>query len=348
MKRVLKLLSISVVALATLTACDPPIPESLLVEQAERTVICETGEVSIFLESGYSDLGYSWADAALNSCPEMLITPVEDPAIAEVIASANSAPCEAIATTPLAFDSAAVVFYLDEAFSLNLSLDAISGIFTGEITDWGDERIAVDNPDVDLTGIPLTLVMDSTQPAITAMQEWVRLDTGAETSFTGLAANPDIVWSDLLFSLEQGAVALVPMSEALLNGLTPVNIVLSDGTIVVPEQASFYAGASQFDFEKTENSVTANFNSEKEPLPFPGTTEISQPYQAAFPINLSICGEDTLLKRAVARYLLRLDAQGLIATSTVTALKEEMRVASASVIGKGLPVPEIDPETFEG
>lgn len=348
MKRILKLVSISVVALATLTACDPPIPESLLVEQAERTVVCETGEVSVYLESGYSDLGYSWAEAALNACPEMVITSVEDPIVADLVASANPAPCEAIATTPLAFDSAAVVFYLEEAFSLNLSLEAISAIFSGEITDWGDQRIAVDNPDVDLSGIPVNVTPESTQPAIDAMQNWANRESQSETAFSALTATEDVIWADLLFSLEQGSIALVPMSEVLLGGQTPANVVLVDGTVLVPEQASFYAGASQFDFEATENSVVANFNPEKEPLPFPGTTEVSIPYQAAFPVNLNICGEDTILKRAVARYFLRLDAQGLIATSTVTALKEDMRVASAQVMGQGLPVPEIDPEALEG
>jgi hypothetical protein len=138
------------------------------------------------------------------------------------------------------------------------------------------------------------------------------------------------------------------MSDVLLNGLVPANIVLPSGEVLVPEQASFFAGASQFDFEQSENAVVATMNFDKEPLPFPGTTEIATPYQATFPIDVTICGEDTLLKRAVARYIVRLDAQGIVATSTVTALPEDMRVAAASVLGKGLPVPEIDPADLEG
>jgi phosphate transport system substrate-binding protein len=348
MNRVVKVAAVATVALFTLTACDPPIPQSLLVAQAEQQVACETGEASIFLSSGYADLGYAWAEMALSACPEMVITTVDSADGADLVASSDAPICEPLASAPLAFDSAAVVFYLDEAFSLNLSLDAIAGIFSGEITDWGDERIAADNPDVDLSGIPIIVVPQSSQAAIDSMQKWIAKANGSEVQLTSLTADPEAYWPDLLFSLEPGAVALAPMSDVLLNGLVPANVIGQAGEIIVPEQASFYAAASQFDFETTENLVVATKNFEKEPLPFPGTTEVALPYQAVFPVNLTICGEDTMLKRAVARYVVRLDAQGIVATSTVTSLPEEIRVASASVLGLGLPVPEIDPADLEG
>lgn len=347
MNRIAKVATVATVALFTLTACDPPIPESLLVAQAEQVVTCETGEVSLGLESGFADLGYAWSEMALAACPEMVITPSES-RDAELLISARTDLCEPIAQAPIGFDSAAVVFYLDEAFSLNLSLEAIAGIFSGEITDWGDEAIAKDNPEVDLTGIPINVIPQSSNAAISAMQNWIKESTGADSALSLIAEEEGTYWPDLLFSLESGSIALAPMSDVLLNGLVPANIVLADGEILVPEQASFFAGASQFDFEKSENTVVAKMNFEREPLPFPGTTEVATPYQATFPIDLTICGEDTLLKRAVARYVVRLDAQGIVATSTVTALPEDMRVAAASVLGKGLPVPEIDPADLEG
>ncbi len=348
MNRIVKAAAVATVALFTLTACDPPIPESLLVAQAEQNVACETGEATLALDSGFADLGYAWGEMALGACPEMTITSVYSQDGADLIASSGVVSCEALATAPLAFDSAAVVFYLDEAFSLNLSLEAIAGIFSGEITDWGDERISVDNPEVDLTGIPISVLPQSSQAAINAMQTWIEKSTGAAPNFSLLSDDPAASWPDLLFSLEQGTVALAPMSDVVLNGLVPANIVLDSGEVLVPEQASFFAGASQFDFESTDTSVVATMNFEKEPLPFPGTTDVATPYQAVYPVNLTICGEDTMLKRAVARYLVRLDAQGLVATSTVTALSEDMRIASATVLGRGLPLPEIDPAELEG
>ena len=347
MNRIAKVATVATVALFTLTACDPPIPESLLVAQAEQVVTCETGEVTMGLESGFADLGYAWSEMAIAACPEMLISASES-SEADLVVSSRTDLCEPIAQAPIAFDSAAVVFYLDEAFSLNLSLEAIAGIFSGEITDWGDELIAKDNPDVDLTGIPINVVPQSSNAAIAAMQAWIKQSTGAESSLALVTQEDGTYWPDLLFSLESGSVALAPMSDVLLNGLVPANIVLPSGEVLVPEQASFFAGASQFDFEQSENAVVATMNFDKEPLPFPGTTEIATPYQATFPIDVTICGEDTLLKRAVARYIVRLDAQGIVATSTVTALPEDMRVAAASVLGKGLPVPEIDPADLEG
>lgn len=347
MNRIAKAATVATVALFTLTACDPPIPESLLVAQAEQVVHCETGEVTLGLESGFADLGYAWSEMALGACPDMLITASET-SEADLVVSARTDLCEPLAQAPIAFDSAAVVFYLDEAFSLNLSLEAIAGIFSGEITDWGDEAIAKDNPEVDLSGIPINVIPQSSQAAISAMQAWISRATGTDASLSLIAEEEGTYWPDLLFSLESGSIALAPMSDVLLNGLVPANIVVADGEVLVPEQASFFAGASQFEFEKNDNIVVAKMNFDREPLPFPGTTEIATPYQAAFPIDLTICGEDTMLKRAVARYVVRLDAQGIVATSTVTALPEDMRVAAASVLGEGLPVPEIDPADLEG
>lgn len=56
---------------------------------------------------------------------------------------------------------------------------------------------------------------------------------------------------------------------------------------------------------------------------------------------MDVCGEDTLLKRALARYFLRLDAQGLISTTTVYSLQGDVRLEAAAVVGEGLPLPEV-------
>lgn len=76
-------------------------------------------------------------------------------------------------------------------------------------------------------------------------------------------------------------------------------------------------------------------------MPSPGTSEAALPYKALVPVTLTICGEDSLAARAVARYTVRLDSQGLIATSALVALEEKVRVASAGILGTGLPIPEV-------
>ena len=66
----------------------------------------------------------------------------------------------------------AVAFNLPGIDSLNLSPDAIGGIFAGTITNWTDEAIAADNPDADLPDLTINPVHRSD-------------DSGTTENFTG-------------------------------------------------------------------------------------------------------------------------------------------------------------------
>jgi hypothetical protein len=257
-----------------------------------------------------------------------------------LIASAEPVTvCEPIAKAPLAIESAAVVFYLDEAFSLNLSPEAIAGIFDGTITEWTDPAISALNPDIEFYEQPINVVTDAPSAAISAMASWINNDAGLSTSLSLLTPAPDIYWGDVIMNLEPGSIALVPGSEALVNGAVPANIILENGQTVLLDQGSLFGAASQFTFEQLDTEVVATYDSTKEVAAFAGSSEAVEAYRAVYPIYLNICGEDDLALRAAARYLVRLDAQGLIATSTVMALPEPLRIASASVLGLGLPQP---------
>ncbi|MFD6141671.1 phosphate ABC transporter substrate-binding protein PstS [Promicromonospora sp. NPDC060271] len=52
----------------------------------------------------------------------------------------------------------AVAFNLEGVDSLNLSPEAIAGIFAGEITAWDDDAIAADNPDAELPSTDITVI----------------------------------------------------------------------------------------------------------------------------------------------------------------------------------------------
>lgn len=343
MRRQLLSLGTALVVLGTLTACDPPIPESLLVAQAEQTVQCgDAGATTLYLDAGFADLGFTWQELMLASCPDLIFELSYDIADADLVGSVTPPQCEAKAIAPLAYDAAAIAFYLDEAFALTLNGEAIQGIFSGTISNWSDPLIQDLNPEVELPDLEIMVNESSTQPAIDAMQLWTKTITGSEVSFDLLTDDSEVFFSDLVMELEPGSVALIPMSDALVAGATIADVMIQDGSIVVAESQSLYAGSTMFTLTEEESNVLAVFDPELEPQPFPGITEAAIPYEAMYPVKLYICGDDNLTNRAAARYLVRLDAQGIIATSTLQPLSEDVRIASAVVLGKGLPLPESD------
>jgi hypothetical protein len=276
----------------------------------------------------------------------MIILEAEDPSTAAAIASADLLEaCEPYSRAPLAIDSAAVVFYLDEAFSLNLSLEVIAGIFDGSISSWTDPAITDLNPEIEFFDQPINVVPEAPASAIEAMQTWVEYETGSAEQFSLLTPASDVYWGDLVINLEPGSIMLAPGSEALFNGSSVANLVLENGQTVLLDQGSLFSAASQFEHENSDAEVTATYNPDAEVQAVAGSSETVEAYRAVYPIYLNLCGEDDLNVRAVARYLVRLDAQGLIATSTIVALPEAIRVASATVLGKGLPQPTSLPES---
>jgi hypothetical protein len=76
-----------------------------------------------------------------------------------------------------------------------------------------------------------------------------------------------------------------------------------------------------------------------EPQAEAGLDEVVAPYQAVYAMDMALCGEDTTLKRTMARYFLRQDSQGVILSSTLMPLPENLRVDAISIVVVGLPIP---------
>lgn len=339
--RKLGLSLIATISLVTLTACDPPIPQSILVEQAERVVQCgEPGEVLMYLDPSFSDLAVTWNESLIAACPDLSIAATDSALDAQIVASIFPAQCEPVASAPIAYDAAAVAFYLDEAFSLNLSGEAIQGIFSGQITNWSAPILSELNPEIDFPDLPINVVPNSNSLLIEAMQRWSEELSGQGKDFDLLNDDSEAIFSDLIFEMPAGSVGLFPLSEASIAGASIANIITPEG-ILLPDQQSIYAASTMFSTETNGQLITAQFESGAEPLPSPGTSDAAMPYKALVPVTLTICNEDSLVVRAVSRFTVRLDAQGLIATSSLVGLEEKVRVASASVLGTGLPVPEV-------
>jgi phosphate transport system substrate-binding protein len=330
-------------SLFLLTACDPPIPQSLLVEQAEREVVCgEPGEISVYMDPGFVDLIDTWSAPLTTGCPNLSIYTSETSTEAQVVASLFPAPCEPVASAPMAYEAAAIAFYLDEAFSINLSGEAVQGIFSGTITNWSDPVLTDLNPDAELPNLAIEVIPNSASALIATMENWTEELTGTAANFSLLQDDPAVYFSDLIFEMTPGSIGLFPLSEVSGAGATFADIETPDG-ILLADQQSIYAASTMFNTETKGQSIEAKFDLQATPMPSPGTSEAALPYKALAPIYISICGEDSLAVRAVARYSVRLDAQGLVATTPLVALEEKVRVASAGVLETGLPVPEVVP-----
>lgn len=343
--KALKIIAIAALGLTTLTACDPPIPQSILISQAEQSFVsCETGNLVVGFEDGFSDLGLSWQQFLSGACTDMTFDTVGVSDEADLYVSSGAAKCEAFARVPVAFDAAAVVFYLDDAFALNLSGATIAGIFSGEITSWDDPRIIADNPDLPPVAVPINVVAEAPSSAIAAMEAWTTQISGAETAFSLLTPADDILFQDTIFAMQNGDVALMPLSAAQVTGSSYAQVIVGNDPltdVVLADPLTAYAAATQFRLIDGPDEINIALDFDASPMPQPGQNEADAPYQGLYPLMLDVCGEDTLLKRALARYFLRLDAQGLIATSTVFALQGDVRIESATVVGEGLPLPEI-------
>lgn len=337
----------------TLTACDPPIPASLLVAEAEKTVYCETGSQTLFAGSGYADLTYSWTEIMLSQCPEMMIDPADDVSTADLVMRSEGAPsCEARVSAPAGFEAGAIAFYLDAAFALTIDLQNLVDIFDGKITDWSDPAFKELNPEVEFEELPIQVAPEAPAAAISALKSWAKEKTGVEPALSLLTAVDDVDWSSKMAEFENGAIGLFPYSVASLDGATYASVGTTNAAgeveLLSPSPQSIYVASTRWRSVLDGEFLLAEFDQSSEAEPFPGTAEAGEPYQLVYPVYLDLCGEQSMLQSAVARYIVRLDAQGLMATSTLGALPERIRIDSASHLGRDLPAVEVDPESIGG
>jgi hypothetical protein len=90
---------------------------------------------------------------------------------------------------------------------------------------------------------------------------------------------------------------------------------------------------------KTEGKVSIELDPNRKPAASAGQDTALIPYQAVYAVTMTLRGEDNLTARAVARFLLRQDSQGILAMSFFLPIPETVRVETLAVIEKGLPEP---------
>jgi hypothetical protein len=109
--------------------------------------------------------------------------------------------------------------------------------------------------------------------------------------------------------------------------------------MIRPDYEAILSAKTQLVSSLEGSELTVFLDPSIEPTAEAGLNEAVPPYQAIYPFKMALCGEDTTLKRTAARFLLRQDSQGVIATSALMPLPETIRIEAIQIVTVGLPVP---------
>ena len=345
-RRTVSAVAIAIALSLTLTACDPPMPESLRIAQAELEVQCETGDVSLSIPEAITDVGFNWTDSLAIGCTDMTITATDEYSTDSNIVIGESsliaARCEAFEQVPVALDAAVLVVNIPDIFEVFLDPTQIVGIFNGTITSWADPALVVNNEGYSFPDIPIVLPTQATVSAKNALSEWISRLAGEPLVLDDIADAAGVTDIELSMPMEEGAIGISSYSAATYMGSPIVAILTTPGdydSLIYADSGSITSAGTQLVATTGANGLELALDPAIEPTPEDGTFEALVPYQAIYPVSMALCGADNTLIRTAARYLLRQDSQGVIASATMLPLPESARIEAIKLVVVGLPVP---------
>jgi phosphate transport system substrate-binding protein len=153
---------------------------------------------------------------------------------------------------------------------LQLSADAVAGIYLGQITNWQDKKIAADNPGVKLPKDPIVVVHRSEGSGTTAgfttylsavSPDWkTKVGAGGSVSWpVGLGGKGN---EGVTGQLKQapGAIGYVELAYAQQNNLPVAKIKNQAGNYVTPSTASTTAAINAFSAQLAQDPRTPIVN----------------------------------------------------------------------------------------
>ena len=327
-------------------------PPDVLAAVAEQEVICAEGQLNIALDEFNIPIIQSINDLYLSSCPDLTINLTSDAASADIVISDGSADGIALcpnpaAQVPVMVESTGVAFNLAGVSGLVLDAQTIEKIYKGSITDWADPAIVELNPEFELTSTPITTIgLNKKTTSDQAFVEWMNR-LGA-TGFQNVATTVYETSLELVEALAStdGAISIIPGSIMSENALSGISIKTESGNVAY-DLTAITAASTQAISEINGDIVTVSLDPNKEVSAEAGNDELTLPWQAISWVNLAICKADTddLKNNATARFFLRQDAQGQLSVYGFGALDESLRLSSAGIVGKNLPLPSEIPAT---
>lgn len=346
--RLIAPIAVALLALTSLTGCTPPMPPEVRAALAEKNYTCVAGSASVDLPHALGDLATSWQDSMISACPEMSFSLAEARDESEIVVDVTGAAVsDAYVSVPFALDATVIAVNISGLTEINLSPANIEGILSGKITDWSDESIAKMNPGLGLMAEPIIVDRRIQENGKQPLVDWLsRLGGG---SFDAARFETvDVLTVDDALMLPEGGIAFLPYSvnaEAMwiaagvvTNAARPID------SAVIPDSDHINSGGSQLRVEKTETAITVKLKPDAKPLAPAGQDNAVAPYQAVYAVPLSLAGSDNLVARAVARFLLRQDSQGMLGASYLLPIPETVRVEVLDLVSAGLTLPEVPEE----
>lgn len=350
-----RLISILFTGATVLAACTPPPPPELIAALQERDVYCGIESVRVLVNDAILFPFDDAIESYRSFCEgvEVLVSSEEvnpDIVISD-LSLADVKMCDSkIFMAPVALEAAVIVFNLSGLDSLNFSPEIIAGIFNGDITKWSDPALARANESIELPDTDIKVSLHSKNSASeVAFFNWIEknMDEGV-ISYTNeinqFETTQEII--DEIYS-EEGTLAIIPHNLAL-DSVLPIGNLLIDGELIFSDASGFASGASQVSWTEESGSLIPKLDPEREVTVAAGSEEAGLPYQGLGFYQMGICttNYDESIA-AVARFLLRQDAQGTLDIYGITPLSEPLRLKSAELFGRPLPQPEIDLAEFD-
>jgi phosphate transport system substrate-binding protein len=321
-------------------------PDDVKVALSEQTVICEPGQAELLLPEAIADLGFTWADAMALACPDMQIS-VVDKLTEEtglVVSPIGATTEKAFLKVPFALDAAVLVVNLPDVFEIYLSAPTIQAIFAGEINNWSDPLILADNDGIELPNQKIVLPKEAAPAAKQSLSTWITTLTGSPLDLSKVA-DSKISDSELAVPEESGAISIASYSSALLNGSVFAAILTEPGNLesaVVASTETIFSASTQLVSEVSGNNISLKLDPSLEPKAPEGSFDAASPYQAIFDVDLFFIGDESKLVRTAGRYLMRQESVGIISSSTMLPMPEQIRILAVKIIEKGLTVPTVE------
>lgn len=330
-----------------LTACDPPMPPEVAAQILEQSYTCEEGLISASFPAEMSDPALQWIDSLQYACvdplPAMALAQAEFSSASDLVISSypvDSTVCPVSFSVPFAIEAAAVAFQLSDSSSLQLTPKNLAAVINGEISNWNDPLISEDNPGTEFPDLAIRVRNVADELAFSSLTNWMS-SLKQDISAADITTQKDFV----LESIDEGEIVIAPNSQVLNLGLYSVALITATDKetgelkLAAADNLGVASASSQLVPSKDGQRVSAKLDSSIKPKAQEGLNEAAQPYQAIYPVYLNACAEDTLLKHAVALFLLRLDSQGVLAASNYNPLPERVRFESLDIARTGLPQP---------
>ncbi|MFM1864670.1 MAG: hypothetical protein RL677_450 [Actinomycetota bacterium] len=342
-------------ALATfgflVSACTPPLPPEVLAAYAEAEIYCGEDPITVKVNENIlfavSEALYLYG----SECGEesvLVDSELENPDIILTDLSATDVPvCESPQISLPVFSQAyGLAYNLEDIQGIALDSRTVLAIYSGEITMWDAPQIADLNPGIQLPSTEIKVKHISEPPqGVEDFFAWMERLSNTSGYFIGeqVAQSEDFfdLSQEILF--EVGAISLLPIPLAFDNVLSAIEIVNEDGNVIYNDSTAFGAGATQVSWVEEDSSIKVTHDPLKDIPLDPGSEEIVAPYQGLGWSYLYVCGDGNLnlSTSAVARFLLRQDAQGTLDLYGITPLYEPLRLEAAELAGRLLPQPEI-------